>query len=82
MQAITVAAFAINLKANGQLIGNISLVAINVDQAELGYWLGEPFWNQGYGSEAATALGEIERRASCRERSWGTGRCRWAAERS
>lgn len=55
-QARTSAAFAIKLKANGQLIGNISLVAINGDQAELGYWLGEPFWNQGYGSEAATAL--------------------------
>ncbi|ASP37640.1 hypothetical protein CHH28_02670 [Bacterioplanes sanyensis] len=47
------------LKTSGQLIGNISLVAINGDQAELGYWLGEPFWNQGYGSEAATALVEM-----------------------
>ena len=27
--------------------------------AELGYWLGEPYWNQGYATEAAQALTDM-----------------------
>lgn len=26
------------------------------NHGELGYWMGEPFWNQGYASEAAQAI--------------------------
>ena len=49
--------FAITLKTTGQLIGSIGLVLLPTDQkAELGYWIGVPYWNQGYASEAAQAV--------------------------
>lgn len=47
--------FAITL-AN-QLIGCIGLtIQPMYNWAELGYWLGKPFWNQGYTSEAAQRI--------------------------
>lgn len=46
--------FAIERKADRLLLGAISLgIAAPHRRAELGYWLGVPFWNQGYTSEAA-----------------------------
>lgn len=49
--------FAITLKTTGQLLGSISLVLTTANsRAELGYWVGVPFWNQGYASEAARAV--------------------------
>jgi len=50
-------AFAITRKESGELIGCISLV-LKLDQqdAELGYWIGKPYWNHGYCSEAARAV--------------------------
>ncbi len=49
--------FAIRLKDNEQIIGGIGL---GVDQAhnkaELGYWLAEPYWNQGLITEAGKAI--------------------------
>ena len=45
--------FAIEL--DGALIGMCGLDP-RPDGAELGYWLGVPFWRQGYGTEAARAL--------------------------
>ena len=48
--------FAITLKTPSQLIGSISLVLLPADEkAELGYWVGVPYWNQGYATEAARA---------------------------
>jgi ribosomal-protein-alanine N-acetyltransferase len=49
--------YAITLKNSDELIGCISL-AINIDhnQAELGYWVGVPYWNQGYCTEAGKAI--------------------------
>jgi [ribosomal protein S5]-alanine N-acetyltransferase len=50
---------AITLRDGGILVGSISL---HIDQgnrrAELGYWVGRPYWNRGYASEAARALVE------------------------
>lgn len=49
--------FAVVLRSEQVLIGAIGLV-INqrYERAELGYWVGKPYWNQGYGTEAARAV--------------------------
>jgi RimJ/RimL family protein N-acetyltransferase len=38
------------------LIGCIGLHPIEVGPIELGYWLGEPYWGQGYATEAGRAV--------------------------
>lgn len=50
--------YAIVLKQNNEVIGNMSLMhmsssnfARNEKECELGFWLKEEFWNQGYMSE-------------------------------
>jgi RimJ/RimL family protein N-acetyltransferase len=49
--------WAVTSRADGTLMGAIGL---HVDQAHargsMGYWLGIPYWNQRYMSEAATAV--------------------------
>ena len=51
------AVFAIVLKASGALIGAIGLVLkLKQENAELGYWIGKPFWGQGYCTEAGRAV--------------------------
>jgi ribosomal-protein-alanine N-acetyltransferase len=51
------AAFAITLKPTGDLLGAISLAIDRPHaRAELGYWIGLPFRNQGYATEAAQAV--------------------------
>jgi RimJ/RimL family protein N-acetyltransferase len=39
-----------------ELVGGIGVGVRDHDDWELGYWLGEPYWNRGYASEAAFAL--------------------------
>jgi RimJ/RimL family protein N-acetyltransferase len=51
--------FAIALKHSDRLIGCGGLDGSTGDgseEAALGYWLGQPYWGQGYGSEAVAAL--------------------------
>ena len=55
--------YAIVLIDTNQIIGCISLMfkdkanlSILEDETELGYWIGRPYWNQGYVSEAAKTL--------------------------
>jgi RimJ/RimL family protein N-acetyltransferase len=49
------AAFAITTEADG-VIGAISLHLKPAHRrAELGYWVGQPFWNRGHATEAALA---------------------------
>jgi [ribosomal protein S5]-alanine N-acetyltransferase len=44
------------ITVEGELIGGTGVGVRDGDDWELGYWLGEPYWNRGYASEAATAL--------------------------
>ncbi len=49
--------FAIIEKDENVLIGSVSFnLKKDFDRGELGYWIGKPYWNKGYGSEAAKAL--------------------------
>ena len=51
--------FSVILKANGLLIGDCGLELIEVDGtqvAELGYDFRSAYWNQGFATEAATAV--------------------------
>lgn len=51
------AIFAICLANSGQLTGAIGLEISAANQhAELGYWIGREFWNQGICTEAARAV--------------------------
>jgi len=50
-------AFAMTDKRASTLIGSISLMDIQGGhQAELGYWVGVPYWNAGYCTEAGQAI--------------------------
>jgi ribosomal-protein-alanine N-acetyltransferase len=49
--------FAITNKETGELLGAIGLVIEpDHDRAEMGYWIGQPFWNRGFASEAAAEI--------------------------
>lgn len=48
---------AVTLAEDGLLIGAVALGAVPQHQrAELGYWIGVPYWNNGYCTEAAIAV--------------------------
>jgi RimJ/RimL family protein N-acetyltransferase len=48
---------AITLRSDGGQIGGIGLrVEKQHQHAELGYWLGVPFWGHGYATEAASEI--------------------------
>ncbi len=50
-------AFAVTLREGGELIGTIGLhTKLDHDHAELGYWIGVPYWGRGYATEAAAAV--------------------------
>ena len=49
--------YAITRRTDGAMMGSVSLVVTRRHRrAELGYWLGVPYWNLGYMTEAAEAL--------------------------
>jgi RimJ/RimL family protein N-acetyltransferase len=53
----TLVNFAMVGRSDGKLIGAIGLHPDRQhNRAELGYWVGKPFWNQGYCTEAAQAV--------------------------
>jgi len=49
--------FAIELREEHTLVGAIGLMAISPEhsRAEMGYWIGKPWWGGGYATEAAGA---------------------------
>lgn len=52
--------FAIENRAEGNFIGLISLgMNKGFHHAELGYWIGKPFWGQGFGTETVRAMLEF-----------------------
>lgn len=55
--------FAVCLKSDGRAIGSVGLMVgrqsnfdISEDEAEIGYWIGEPFWGRGFIPEAVREL--------------------------
>jgi [ribosomal protein S5]-alanine N-acetyltransferase len=45
---------AVTLRTDGRLIGGVGLRLVEQHQhAELGYWIGVPYWRNGYATEAA-----------------------------
>jgi RimJ/RimL family protein N-acetyltransferase/catechol 2,3-dioxygenase-like lactoylglutathione lyase family enzyme len=49
--------FAITLKNSKELIGAIGLVSNKLNNsAEVGYWIGKPYWNTGYCTEALNSI--------------------------
>ena len=49
--------YAITLRSTEELIGAISLAIVEVHaHAEIGYWIGLQYWNQGYCTEAGRIL--------------------------
>lgn len=49
--------WALERRTDGRFIGVISLAfEPEIVSAELGYWVGGPFWNQGYTTEAGHAI--------------------------
>ena len=48
--------FAIVLRLSGELIGAMGLAIVSrFERAELGYWIGKPYWGCGYCTEAGQA---------------------------
>lgn len=49
--------FAIVLERSEEMIGGIGLTVVpRFQRAELGYWIGKPYWNNGYCFEAAQSV--------------------------
>lgn len=50
-------AYGIEYRDSGQLIGCCKIEAGEADsESRIGFWIGEPFWNKGYMTEATQAL--------------------------
>ena len=51
-------AWAITSRRDGNLVGAVSLMDIRprFRRAELGYWVGTPYWNKGYCTEAVKSV--------------------------
>lgn len=49
--------FAVTLKTGSELVGAVTLrIDQSMNRASLGYWIGKPYWDVGYCTEAAIRL--------------------------
>lgn len=49
--------FAITLRETGEFCGGVGMrLELDHHRAELGYWVGVPYWGRGYATEAAQAM--------------------------
>lgn len=49
--------FAVTAKDGGELVGAVGLgIDKEHDRAEIGYWIGVPYWGRGYATEAGAAV--------------------------
>jgi ribosomal-protein-alanine N-acetyltransferase len=49
--------FAVTISPGGELCGAVGLAIVpSQERAELGYWIGVPYWGQGFATEAASAV--------------------------
>lgn len=50
--------YAITLESTGELLGTVSMIEVQRKhaRAELGYWVGVPYWGKGYCTEAVMCL--------------------------
>ena len=56
-EAGTSASFAVTRRADGILIGAIGIhISLQSHSGEISYWIGVPYWGQGYCTEAARAV--------------------------
>jgi RimJ/RimL family protein N-acetyltransferase len=54
------ASFGISIPPGRELCGGVGLTLADAHKhAELGYWIGVPFWGKGYATEAAAAVVEF-----------------------
>ena len=44
------------IELGGELIGAVGYMPASDGSAEIGYWIGKPWWGQGFATEAAQAL--------------------------
>lgn len=49
-------ALAIELTKSSELIGTISITEIHENKGNLGYWIGQTYWSNGYCTEATAAI--------------------------
>ena len=56
-EAGTFATYAVTLAESGDLVGAVSLkFDREANTAEVGYWIGRPYWRNGYATEATVAM--------------------------
>jgi len=54
--SIATGEFVRGVEYDGNLIGAVGFLEVEHAQAEIGYWIGKPWWGNGYATEAARAL--------------------------
>ncbi|EJF89257.1 GNAT family N-acetyltransferase [Bartonella tamiae] len=74
--------YAITLADSGQFIGIGSIKDCSENNGlEINYWIGQPFWNKGFASEASSALIDVVFRATTIETLYVSSFCANVASR-